>query len=332
MMCSGVTMPCARHTTACCDMSREMMKVMPKVRSAIAEDFNSLKRASTNFKAHPIKDLTIRIGINTGSLVAGICGRNNPRFKLFGDTVNTASRMESTAPAGHIQLSGSARDQLVEVEGSGTNFDLKERFPRITPKGKREMRTYFLYHDRRSLLTHAKTPSAFGEPSPKSDTGRPGSGGLRPGFRGRAQSAAAAGDKGWRQSVEMGQVQRVASSAAGAEAKSAVPTSSQSNAPGVLVLTQETQMAGEVLGAAFRSRSLDGMMSRTKGSGGGAGDRGSTDTFDFSTPVEEYEDEILPSPVIRQQVASQREQRYVMFEAMRKRKQEQETASLQLKP
>ena len=82
MMCSGVTTPCARHATVCCEMARDMMKAIPSVRAAIAEDFNSLKRSSTNFQTHSIKDLTIRVGVNTGSLVAGICGRNNPRFKV----------------------------------------------------------------------------------------------------------------------------------------------------------------------------------------------------------------------------------------------------------
>ena len=82
MMCSGVTVPCDQHATACCKMARDMMKAIPSVRSAIAEDFNSLKRSSKNFQTHSIKDLTIRVGVNTGSLVAGICGRNNPRFKV----------------------------------------------------------------------------------------------------------------------------------------------------------------------------------------------------------------------------------------------------------
>lgn len=87
--------------------------------------------------------LQVRIGIDTGPVVAGVIGRRRFSYDLWGDTVNTASRMQSLALPGQVQVTARAAEALRD------DFDLRPR-GRVEVKGKGPMETFLLQGPRLS--------------------------------------------------------------------------------------------------------------------------------------------------------------------------------------
>jgi guanylate cyclase len=83
--------------------------------------------------------LSMRFGINTGPAVAGVVGQRNFHYDIWGDAVNTASRMESHGEAGRIQIS-EATYELVKGE---PEFECEPR-GEVDVKGKGMMRTWWI--------------------------------------------------------------------------------------------------------------------------------------------------------------------------------------------
>jgi class 3 adenylate cyclase len=85
--------------------------------------------------------LQMRIGLHSGSVTAGVLRGTKGRFQLFGDTVNTASRMESNGVAGRIHISQATAEFIIS---KGKEDWIIPREEKIAVKGKGEMQTYFI--------------------------------------------------------------------------------------------------------------------------------------------------------------------------------------------
>ena len=95
---------------------------------------NKLKEAS---ELEGMKYWDIRIGIHTGTVVAGVVGQKKLSYDIWGDTVNTASRMESSGEAGKINISGTTYEFVKEF------FDCEFR-GKMPVKYKGELEMYFV--------------------------------------------------------------------------------------------------------------------------------------------------------------------------------------------
>lgn len=119
MVVGGLPIPRLDHAQAVAYMALSIQAEMIHINAQIGEEFK------------------LRIGIHTGPVVAGVIGLSKFIYDLWGDTVNIASRMETTGIPGQIQVTTETYEQLKE------HFIFKMR-GRISIKGKGEMNTYIL--------------------------------------------------------------------------------------------------------------------------------------------------------------------------------------------
>jgi PAS domain S-box-containing protein len=104
---------------------------------AIGQMALDMQQAIHQFKTEQGKPLQIRIGINTGPVVAGVIGTKKFSYDLWGDAVNVASRMESSGLPGRIQVTAATKERLQD------KYLFEERGS-IAVKGKGKMISYWL--------------------------------------------------------------------------------------------------------------------------------------------------------------------------------------------
>jgi adenylate cyclase len=137
MVAAGVPTPRPDHARALALMALDMLEAM----------------RSDDEVGH--LGLELRVGINSGPVVAGVIGRKRFLYDLWGDAVNTASRMESHGTPGRIQITR-ATYELVEDE-----FECEPRGP-IAVKGKGEIEAWYLVGPRADRPSAVK--KGIGEP------------------------------------------------------------------------------------------------------------------------------------------------------------------------
>lgn len=139
MVASGVPAPRPDHAQALANLALDMVEAVS--RGGAVGDL----------------ELELRIGINSGPVVAGVIGRKKFLYDLWGDAVNTASRMESGGAPNRIQVTRATYELLRD------DFELEPRGT-IEVKGKGQMETWYLV---------GRQPSAALARKASADQGRP---------------------------------------------------------------------------------------------------------------------------------------------------------------
>ncbi|XP_028984189.1 adenylate cyclase type 3 isoform X2 [Betta splendens] len=137
MAASGVT-PDVNNGYTCIKKEDQSDKERWQHLADLADFALAMKVTLMNINYQSFNNFMLRIGLNKGGVLAGVIGARKPHFDIWGNTVNVASRMESTGVMGNVQVVEDCYNILKEY-----SFRFVRRGP-IFVKGKGELLTYFL--------------------------------------------------------------------------------------------------------------------------------------------------------------------------------------------
>lgn len=133
MAAAGLSVPSGHENQ---DLERQHAHIGTTVEFSLA-----LMNKLDGINRHSFNSFRLRVGINHGPVIAGVIGARKPQYDIWGNTVNVASRMESTGELGKIQVT---EETCTILQGLGYSCECRGL---INVKGKGELRTYFVCTD-----------------------------------------------------------------------------------------------------------------------------------------------------------------------------------------
>ena len=132
MACTGLPEPQPDHAIRMARFARACMNKVPFVLRSLEDSLGP-----------GTMDLGMRVGIHSGPVTAGVLRGEKSRFQLFGDTMNTAARMESNGKKHAIQVSETTAE-LILADKNCRDILVIPREDMIEAKGKGQMRTFWV--------------------------------------------------------------------------------------------------------------------------------------------------------------------------------------------
>lgn len=133
MAAAGLSVP-SGHDNQDLERQHAHIGIMVEFSIALMSKLDGINR-------HSFNSFRLRVGINHGPVIAGVIGARKPQYDIWGNTVNVASRMESTGELGKIQVT---EETSAILQGLGYSCECRGL---INVKGKGELRTYFVCTD-----------------------------------------------------------------------------------------------------------------------------------------------------------------------------------------